>query len=199
MKRVLIALMVLALAVPAIAGQNPRARAFISFDPSCETGPYVHQTTAAMMDLVDCYLVVDCLDGGVRSVSLYWMTDAFGMAFAADYTVFHPEAVGLVGGPDNAAQGWLIVAPDCVYPNECGIVVIVKQPYFLQAPTGNIDILPSPVDGKMVVDCNFDADVYCVLSNGGINIAPNPGDPDCDCAPTAIEDATWGSIKALYQ
>jgi len=199
MKKVLIALMVVAFAVPAFAGGNPRARAFVSFDPTCETGPYVHQACPAMGTLIDCYLVVDCLDDGVRSVSLYWMTSGFGMAFAADYTVFHPAAQSPVGGPDNAAQGWLIAAPDCVYPNECGIVVIVKQPYFMQATSGTIDILPSPVDGKQIVDCNFDADVYCVLSNGGLCVPPNPGDTPCDCEPNAVEDATWGSIKALYQ
>jgi hypothetical protein len=196
MKKVLIALMVLALAVPVFAGENPRARAFISFDPSCETGPYVHQTDICS-GFVDIYLVVDCLDGGVRLVSVLWQTSGFGSPMMPDYTVFHATAQG-AGGPDNTVIGWAISAPDCVYPNECGIVVIVRQQYYAAAP-GTVDILPNPVDGKMIVDCNFDADVYCVLSNGGICMAPNPGDPDCDCAPTAVEDATWGSIKALYQ
>jgi len=196
MKYLVAVVMVAVLAVPAFAGENPNARMFVSFDPDCVTGPYVHRTETTD-GLVDCYLVVDCLGVAVRSVSLYWQTSGFGMAFAADYTVFHPTAQSPVGGPDNAAQGWLIAAPDAVVPNECDIVVIVKQPYFVSG-AGTITILPSPVDGKQIVDSNFDEDFYCVLANGGLGQDPPPGDDPCECD-TPVEPESWGSIKALYR
>ncbi len=46
MRTIAIALMVLAVAGAAVAGQNPYVRAFVSFDPDCDTGPYVHRTEA---------------------------------------------------------------------------------------------------------------------------------------------------------
>lgn len=196
MRRFLMIVMIAALAAPAFAGENPQARAFISFDPDCVTGPYVHRTET-ISGLVDCYLVVDCLQGAVRSVSLYWQTSGFGMAFAADYSVFHPEAQSPVGAPDNATQGWLIASPDPVEPNSCDIVVIVKQPYFVSG-AGTITIQPSPVDGKMIVDSNFDADVYCVLAHGGLGMDPPAGDDPCECD-TPVESGSWGAIKSLYR
>jgi hypothetical protein len=53
--------------------------------------------------------------------------------------------------------------------------------YYLGGP-GDILILPNPVDGKAVVDCNNDIDYFCVLSHGAIGqTVQTPGDIDCDC------------------
>ena len=195
MKRVLIALMVLAMAVPAFAGQNPNARAFISFAPDCPD-PYVHYT-AATSGLVDCYLVVDCFgeDGAMRGISLKWTTSGFGMAFAP---VFYLPGAQQVGGPDHVDERWVITGDDCVYPNECGIVVVLNQPYYVSG-AGTITLGPNTVDGQMLVDCLFDADQFCVAGNGGLGMDPPPGDVDCECTPSPVEDATWGSIKSLYR
>jgi hypothetical protein len=193
MKRALIALMVLALAVPAFAGQNPNIRAFISFDTSCDPGPYIHRTDVCT-GFVDSYFVLDNFgpDGGMRQVSMTWTTSGFGMAFAAVYYLPGAQAIG---GPDNVEDGWVISGNDCVYPNECGIVVVLKQTYFVNGP-GTITITPNPVDGTLVTDCLFDADFYCVLANGGLCMDPPAG--DCP-PPSPVEDSTWGSIKALYR
>jgi hypothetical protein len=192
MKSALIALMVLALAVPAFAGENPNVRAFVSFTGACPD-PYVHYT-ATTSGLVDCYLVLDCLGGGVRTVSLTWTTSGFGMAFAPTYLL--PDAQ-VIGGPDNPADGWVIASPECTYENECGVVVVLNQPYFVSA-AGTIELGANPVDGKMVVDCNFDADFFCVFQNGGLGMTAPAGDVDCEAA-SPVEDATWGSIKSLYR
>ena len=195
MKRVLIALAVLALAVPAFAGQNPNARAFISFaDPPECPDPYVHYTDVCS-GVVNIYLVVDCFgeEGGMRTISLMWTTSGFGMAFSPVY--YLPGAMA-IGGPDDPT-GWVISGNECVYPNECGIVVVLQQPYFVNAD-GTITLGPNPVDGKMVVDCNFDADFFCVLANAGIGMTAPAGDTPCDCE-TPVEEQSWGAIKALYR
>jgi hypothetical protein len=195
MKRALIALMVLALAVPAFAGQNPDVRAFVTFVKDCPD-PYVHRTDT-VSGLVNIYLLLDCFgeDGGIRTVSLTWTTTGFGMAFAPTYYLVGAQ---VIGGPDNATDGWVIAAPNCTYPNECGVVPILNQPYFVMGP-GTVTLGPNPVDGQMVVDCNFDFDLFCVLANGGVGMPAPEGDLDCECPIVPVEDKSWGGIKALYR
>jgi hypothetical protein len=190
---VLVALAVLLAVAPATAGQNPNAVAFVSFDPSCETGPYVHTTPFTAAGIYDSYVCVDGFgsSGGIRTLA-FSMTTSGLSPMLPDYTVFDATAQG-TGGPD--ASFWLIGAQVCVYPNACGIVTVVKQQFFVMSP-GTISLGGSPVDGKMVVDCNFDADQFCVMSNGGIGAEPPAGDEDCD---TPVELQSWGSIKALYR
>ena len=193
MKCVLISLMVLAMAVPAFAGENPNVRAFISFAPDCPD-PYVHRTET-LGGVVDIYVVLDCFGdgGGVRTLSCSFTTSGFGMAFAPTY--FLPAAQ-VIGGPDHV-DGWVIASPECTYENECGVVVVLNQPYFVSG-AGTVVLGPNPVDGQMVVDCNFDADLFCVLANGGLAMDGPAGDAGCICI-VPVEDATWGSIKSLYR
>jgi hypothetical protein len=199
-KRVLVALMFVALvAVPAFAGTNPHVRAFITFDPV----GHVYSSMPAVGTIVNFYLAFDCYGqgGGLTGVSLVLDIQAGGfVAGAADYTVFHPAAQCVIGGPD-VLTGWVIAAPECVHPPVSGIITVAKVPFYYLSPAGNLVILPSPVDGKATVDCNNDLDFFCVLSNGAIGMLPTvPGDPNCVCAPpSAVDDASWGTIKALYR
>ena len=191
---VLVALVVLLVAAPAMAGQNPNARVFMSFAPDCPD-PYVHTMAFGAAGIYDSYVMVDCFGegGGIRTLA-FSMTTSGLMAFASDYTVFDATAQG-TGGPDT--DGWLVGASVCVYPNECGVVTVVKQPFFMSG-TGTMALGGSLVDGKMIVDCNFAADVFCVLSNGAIGDTPPAGDLDCICD-VPVEEQSWGSIKALYR
>lgn len=183
---VLAALAMLVVAVPALAGQNPDVHIFVDFDPP----NYVHRIDSPTNPF-DTYLCIDTFgpSGGVRQVSVLWQTDGFGMAFAADYSMFH-AGTQVIGAPDNVVDGWVIAAPDCVFPDGTGIVVVAKVPYFMTAGTGTITLLPNPVDDRLVTDCNFAADVWHESSNGGINTDPPQ---------TPVEAASWGSIKALYR
>lgn len=190
---VLAALVVVLVAASAMAGQNPNARAFISFAPDCPD-PYVHRTET-ISGLVDVYLLVDAFgpDGSMRGISLKWTTTGFGMAFSP--TFFLPNAQQ-IGGPDHVDELWVVTGDACVSPNECGVVVVLNQPYYVSA-AGTVTLDGNTTDGKMLVDCNFDADQFCVLANGGLGMDPPPGDDPCDGTP--VEKATWGAIKALYR
>ncbi|MFH1502763.1 MAG: hypothetical protein ABIG03_06920 [Candidatus Eisenbacteria bacterium] len=178
MRTFVIVLMVLAVAAGALAGQNPNIRAFVSFDASCDTGPYVHEVSLTS-GILNSYLILDCfsVSGGMRQVSLTWTTTWFGIPLAPTYYLPGAQAIG---GPDDQAVGWVISGNECVYPNECGIVVVLLQPYFVVGP-GTITLSPNPIDGTLVTDCNFAADYYCIAANGGIGMTPPPGDQDCDC------------------
>ncbi len=202
--KVLIALMVLALAVPAFAGENPSVRAFVTMDPD----GYVFADPAAVSGAVsDVYLCFDCFgdpdivgDGGLTGVSL--VLDFLCGGFTAgpqDLTIFHPTAATVVGGPDDLVSGWVIAAAECVVPNALDIICVAKIPwYYLGA--GEILILPSPTDGKATVDCNNDLDFFCVLSHGALGQdVVTAGDLDCDCLVSPVESSTWGTIKSLYR
>jgi hypothetical protein len=208
MKRALITLMVLALAVPVFAGQNPHIRAFYTFDPA----GYVHSDPNAVTNtVVNGYLCFDCFDEfedpippgvGLTGVSLVldFLCGGF-VAGAADVTIFHPSAQTVIGGPDNTTSGWVIAAPECVEPGPDGIICVALVPWYYTGPPGDILILPNPVDGPATVDCNNDLDFFCVLSHGAIGQeVGTPGDENCDCEPPSpVEDSTWGAIKGLYR
>jgi hypothetical protein len=203
MKRVLIALAVLALAVPAFAGMNPQIRAFITMDPASSA---IEDAVAmpAASSVANFYLCFDCFGdgGGLTAVSLVLDVRAGGfVAGSADVSIFGPGAQTVIGGPDNLTNGWVIAVPQCEFPGPEGILCVALVPWFYTGPAGDIVILAHPFDGKATVDCNNDLDFFCVYHNGAFGQPiGTPGDEDCDCLPpNAVEDQTWGGIKALYR
>lgn len=196
MKHVLVAIVILAVAIPAFAGENPNAVVFVTFDPACPA-PYNHVIPFSGAGMVDSYVCVGGFGegGGIRALSFSMVASAMLSPMLPDYSVFDATAQGS-GGPGGG--DWLIGASVCVYPNECGIVTVVRQPFFAMG-AGTITIGPSSVDGKMVVDCQFDADQFCVCANGAIGMDPVLGDEDCQCEGSPVEPSTWGSIKSLYR
>jgi len=216
----LVALVVLAFAVPAFAGLNPGVRAFISFNPACPSVthpeyPYVHQIAFTSDGMVaNAYFMLDCLGNtipapdpallGARTVSFKWVVTASDPSYPPDAlaAVYYPTDSSAIGGPDQSM--WVIAWPDCWLATLCTyngtkIMKVLKQGYIVHNPM-TIQILPNQTDGKMVVDCLFGADQFCVLANGGVGMVPPPGDPNCTCPiPSPVESSTWGSIKALYR
>ena len=198
MRVVALTILAVLVATAAFAGLNPNVRAYIDFDPPNQ----VFRADPAASTVQTCYLVVDCYgDGsGLLGVSLVVDFQCGGFtAGAADVTIFHPTAQTVIGGPDDLVNGWVIAAPECVYPDVDGIVTVASIPWFYTGPAGDIVLLPSPVDGKAAVDCNNDIDIFCVFSHGAMNQDPvTAGDANCTCD-TVVEENTWGAIKALYR
>jgi hypothetical protein len=202
MKRVLIALAVLAIAATAFAGQNPQIRAFITMDPN----DYVYSNVNAVPNSINnTYLCFDCFGegGGITAFSMILDYQCGGfVAGAADITLFGPSAQTVIGGPDNITVGWVVAVPtdECHYPNVDGVVCVAMIPWFYTGPAGDIVILPNPVDGQATVDCLGALDFFCVLSNGALGqVVVTPGDENCDCNPNAVDNTSWGGIKALYR
>jgi hypothetical protein len=218
MRRALVILAILAFAVPAFAGLNPGIRAFISFRPNCPTitypaDPYVFTTAWAGEKNYTAYFMLDCFGNtfvppdpallGARTVSFKWLATATDPSFPLEAfaPVYYPPGTQAIGGPDQSQ--WVIAWPDCYLATLCSngtkIMKVFQLKYYAYNPY-YIDILPNAVDGKMVVDCLFGADQFCVLSNGGVGVTPHAADPNCLCpTPSAVENATWGSIKSLYR
>lgn len=199
MKVVTITILAMLLASTALAqGTNPYIRMFFDFDPPNK----LFRSDPAASSVANGYLVAECFgeESGITGVSLVLDFQCGGFtAGPADVTFFHPTAQTVIGGPDDLVNGWVVAAPECVYPDGNGIVTIAKVAWFYTGPPGDIVLLPSPVDGKATVDCNNDLDFFCVLSNSALNQDPvAPGDANCDCG-VPVEKSTWGSIKALYR
>jgi len=59
---------------------------------------------------------------------------------------------------------------------------------------------PTFTPQRQVQDCATPTgtDEWCLLSNLGINQDPTAGE-DCPCGGSAVEESSWGTIKALYR
>jgi hypothetical protein len=201
MTKVLVALMIVALAVPAFAGGNPDIRVWLDLD---ENGGGVHRIDGlGLFETFNVYIVLDCFgDGsGTRGLGFRFEKDADLNASATGIT-------NLLGGqtlgsnPESADGVTLVAGTDCVYPDVNGIVVAGYVEYTYGMGAGYINMLGDhPVSGRQVLDCDYnDDDLYCIVAHVAVGEDPQPGEPDCECEPPSpVEDSTWGSIKALYK
>ncbi len=195
MKRILIAVAILAFAATAFAGANPDIRIYLDADPN----NHVHEIHPNPSATFDVYVCLDCF--GDDPI----MSGTRGTAFLLVRTFggFKLAQMALLGGldfGDAEVDGWTIAAGgDCIYPDADDVVCVGVLTYLYTGPEGTLDIVPHPGTGAEVLDCDFLSDFYCVHANLGVSMPPNPGDPDCECEPNPVEDSTWGGIKALYR
>ena len=198
MKRVLTALMIMAIAVPAFAVQNPDIRIYLDAT-NPPTG--VAEVHPELNEFFDVFVVLDCFgpNGGTRGVGLLFDRTFAGVKisqtnFLGGLSLGDVEDAGPQGG-------WAIVAGvDCVYPDVNDLVVAGAVNYLYLGAPGTITVLPNPVSGREVLDCDDLADYFCVAAHFGVSMPPPDPEPDCDCEPpNPVEDATWGSIKGLYR
>jgi len=186
MRVLLVTIVAVLTAATAFAGQNPDIRAFVTMDPAA----YVHSDPDAVgSTIVNVYLCFDTFGtgGGLTGVSLTLDFECSGfVAGSADVSVFHPSAQTVIGAPDDVVNGWVVAAPECVFPGGSGIVCVGMVPWFYQGSPGDILILEGS-EGFASVDCNNDIDLFTVLSNGAIG------------QEVPVGAATWSGIKALYR
>ena len=180
---------------PAFAAQNPDIRIGLDADPPNA----INRIDPAMNDFFDVYVVLDCFGdgGGTRGV---------GMVFTRTFAGVKILQTNLLGGlqlgdVEDAGPfgGWAIVAGvDCVYPDANDMVVAGAVNYLYLGAPGTITVLPNPVAGREVLDCDDDPDYYCIYSHFGVGAdAPDP-EEGCICD-NAVEASTWGAIKSLYR
>jgi hypothetical protein len=193
MKRLLIAVAILAFAATAFAGQNPNIRIYLEADPN----NHIHEIHPEPNATFDVYVCLDCFGegGGTRGTAFLLIRTFQG---------FKLSQTSLLGGldfGDAEVDGWTLAAgQDCVYPDADGVVCVGVITYLYLGVPGTLDLVPHPGTFNEVLDCDFLSDYYCVHANLGVSVPPNPGEPDCECEPpNPVEDSTWGGIKALYR
>ena len=194
MKRMLIVGMVLAVASMAFAGGNPNVQIYISFDQE-NPGALVHEYTMVPYTYFSAYICVTELDMGFTGVSFALTNvDSLYPGMFQFPPVFSTPFETQVG---NVYTGISVATGTCrdeevVIAGELGMFPVVAGDIC-------IEIKDYPAFPRWVVDCTQpygEVDFYCVLAHGTIGAGPCP-DGDCEINP--VEDATWGSIKALYK
>ncbi|MBM3308557.1 MAG: hypothetical protein FJY74_09550 [Candidatus Eisenbacteria bacterium] len=208
MKRLLIALLVVAFAMPAMAGQNPNIRSFLN---ASSAGTGNNWTTSPVPGANKSVYV--CFDnfgaGGGMYAAQFLMQPVGGPNYLSTTNQFAATHGGLTIGEAVVAPGAsMTVGPTPQYPGTSGIIVLARirfeTPEELRG--GHIALIPySAGDGPVVADANNMLDVWCVKSTmyGGISghfgwDGPPPIDGDCQ-EPSPVQNTTWGSIKALYK
>ena len=192
MKYIGIAILTLALSVSGFAAGNPDVKAYVSFDQS-GAGGLVHNYTMTQYVGFDAYFCLGDLDMGMIVISFMInnpMVEYPGLFASQSFTNLLDISVG------DPFTGISLASSTC----RPGPVVAVGKLNLFPIAVGEacVVILDDPAFARWVVDCtlpNGEVDYYCVLQNGSIGGATCIGG-DCD---SAVEDATWGGIKALYR
>jgi hypothetical protein len=190
MKAVIPLLLVLATVTLASGGQNPRVFAYVDFDP-----PHgVHRVDPELYEVVHAHFMLDCIQGDFSniSVALYVSPE---MSLNTGYDNALPNGFYL---GDGFEEGITIGSFDCL--SESPLAFAIAHIVYSGVP-GDVMIIDHPTWPRWVVDCSQpypDVDYYCLLSQGGVGKDPEPTGEMCGC-PTPVEDASWGSIKALFR
>ena len=94
--------------------------------------------------------------------------------------------------------GITMVSTDCMTDT---FIYVAKLELFYLGQPGDILFLDHPEWPRWVMDCNepfAEVDFYCVWMHGGVGKDALEGDEECFPV-VPVEDATWGSVKALYR
>jgi len=183
--------MVLAIAGMAFAGGNPSVKTYVSFDQT-GAGDLVHEYDMVQYVGFNAYFCFTDLDMGITTVVFRInnpQAECPGLFASQSFTNLLDIIIG------DPYTGMSLASTTC----RPGPVVVVGYLNLFPIAEGDccVTILDDPDFPRWVVDCGDPADVdfYCVVENGTIGMAEClPGD-----CPDAVEDATWGGIKALYR
>ncbi len=195
MRRMLIAVLVLAVATVAFAGNNPQVRAYISFDPAGD--PLQNAIAGTPYTTVSAYFCLGCVDGGMTTVSMLFndvVVQCPGVMATKAFVNLLPGDLAI----GNAFAGGITVASTECMPTDP--VVVGRIDCFYLGGACCIQILDHSAYPRWVVDCQDPGvvDYYCLWGHGSVGGASCPAGETCLCD-SPVEDATWGGIKALYR
>jgi hypothetical protein len=189
-------LLVMALAsVPVLAAGNPSPQLdVIVFDMGDGSNcicpqPDTPFTVTAMLARLD------YAENGIRQIAF-----SFHRTFGGDMVSATNLLGGTMLGDPESGSGCMLLADDCVLPNETGFIPLVSCEYLYTGVPGVILPHGYGTEGARFVDCAGDTCYWMFLwsdygGNAGICM-----DPPYGCGVVVpVENATWGSIKALYR
>jgi hypothetical protein len=209
MKSLVIAVLVLAFAIPAVAGQNPDVAIYL-YSTSTGVGGTNHRPSPAPGMDASVYVCFDHFGpGGVLWGATWRFLEVPGPDFVAVTNLYAGGGGGTIGTPTAATGVVMSVGHAAAYPDANGIVVLARVDYEMpegMARGGKITIIrPITVDGGVVVDANNDMDDWCVHSTSGDGLSGNwywdsgvADEGDCE-GTSQVQSRIWGSIKALYR
>jgi hypothetical protein len=199
MKALIIALVVLVMAVPAFAGQNPNLAIYLDLDTATPAGE--NTICPAPNSTFNVYV---CFDGFGDGGGLLGAALMFNRTFGG-FKLTQTNMLGGLSFGDVETEGWAITSgANCAYPDVNGVLVAAVVNYLYLGTPGMISIIDHPVDGHSAADCNNDLDFWCIHSLLSHDVSGNLGvcmdAPDGNCPEISpVEESSWGSIKALYR
>ncbi|MBE9505306.1 MAG: hypothetical protein IMY84_00690 [Chloroflexi bacterium] len=197
MKQLLAVCLVLVFAVTAFAGDNPQVYAYISFDPAGDEAQNAVSPTP--YTTVDGYVCLGCIQGGMTTLSFRLNDVVSGCPGVMATQAFVNLLPGGLMIGDPFAGGATIASTMCMIMDP---VVVGYGSYFYLGGACCIEILDHVDYPRWVVDCQDpgQVDLYCLQGHGIVagGTCVTPTDYPCPCG-SAVEDATWGGIKALYR
>jgi len=205
MKSILIAVVVVALLVPAfaLAGGNPGAKVFVTFtSPTPDNASVVNSVYPTQYTAFTAYLGATDLGMGMKSIS-FMMSVTPGVSSPPSFTNLLPGDLAI----GNWETGITISTGECQnYDGDAGReyidpVIFGTLELFYLGGTGDVMFLDHPEFPRWILDCTLpysEVDYFCVWTHGGIGKDAEPGDAECD-GNTPVEGATWGAIKSLYR
>jgi hypothetical protein len=208
MRNVLIALIVLALAVTAFAGQNPNVAIYL-YTTSSGIGGTNWTASPSGGGVKSVYVCFDHFGVGGGMYGASWrFIEVPGPDYMSSTNQFAGVGGLTIGDPGSAAGIAMTVGPAAVYPNVNGIIILGRIRYTVEGDPpggGSITVVPHATDGRAVADAQNQLDYWCVHSVAYNGLSGNfgwdaPPTIDGNCTqPSPVQNETWGSIKALYR
>ena len=187
MRRFFVVGLVMLVAVTAFGGGNPGVVGYIDFDPPNR----VHSATPVPYTQFLAYVCLGDLEMGMTGVN-FMLTDVMveypGVSLFVNFVNLLPGNLAI----GDYRTGISLASTECVAGPEVSVAYLDMM--WTADGAACIELLDHPVDARWVTDCNVPAqvDLYTLIAHGSVNGAI--------CEPASpVEDATWGSIKALYR
>ncbi len=191
MRTALVIIVVAACSISAVAGDNPDCQMCIDFSGTATSWSDVQsRIDPDLYEPFDAYICIYGINAFAGICFAGYVTP--GMSAATGFSCLLPGC--FVWGAWD--EGVALASSDC--HTERFLYVAKISLVYLSTP-GDVMILDHPEYPRWVIDCEgAEADFYCVWMHGGVGKDALEGDEECFPV-VPVEDATWGSVKAIYR
>jgi hypothetical protein len=203
MKGLVTAALVLGLAIPAVAGQNPYVAIYL-YSTSTGIGGTNHLPSPPPETNASVYVCFDHFGpfangvGGGMLLAQWRFLEVPGPEYL-DTMNLYAGVGGLTIGVPGVAPGCAMTVGPTVYPDANGVIVLARVRYTTPLKTargGTITVVPPDwPEGGVVADANIELDYWRVHS---VEVDGLSGNFVWDEV-SPVEARSWGSIKALYR
>jgi len=191
MRTLIVIAAVVAFALPATAGSNPDCQVCIDFSGTANSWDDVQsRVDPVLYEPIDAYICVYGINAFAGICFTGYITP--GVSIATGFTSLLP---GITAGSWDT--GVVITSYECHTER---FLCVAKLSLVYNGTPGDIVVLDHPEYPRWVIDCSDpgELDFYCVWMHGGVCKDALEGDEECFPV-VPVEDATWGSVKALYR
>jgi len=193
MRAVAALLAILVWVVPSLADMNPDCQVCIDFSGTATSWSNVQsRVDPDPYTTVDAYVCIYGINGFAGICFTGYVTP--GVSAATSFTSLLPGNLSI--GPWD--EGITMASTEC---HTDRFMYVAKLELFCLGPPGDVMILDHPEYPRWVMDCTqpfSELDYYCVWMHGGVGKPALEGDEDCYPV-VPVEEATWGSLKALFR